>query len=64
MDVSGRLEELQQRAGQAPAAAPVAGSAAGERLGQRIDQAKGDLGLAASPARVQANQLAQQGRRP
>ena len=63
MDFSAKLDDLQQRAAHAKAAAQAAVSESRAQLRQRVDQAKVDLDLAATDARVYADELTQQGRR-
>jgi hypothetical protein len=58
MDFSAKLDDLQQRAGQAKAAAQAAVLESHEQLRQHIDQAKVDLDLAAMDTRQQVDEAA------
>jgi hypothetical protein len=58
VDLSAKLDELQQRAGEAKAAAQAAASESREQLRQRIDQAKADVDQKASDARQDATAAA------
>jgi hypothetical protein len=54
VDFSAKLDELQQRAGEAKAAAQAAASEFREQLRERVDQAKADVEQKASDARQDA----------